>query len=73
MPALAAPARRYSILVTRTDLELDRGTWHTVTARSLGDALRGLRSGGLLQAAQVGYEPAQARVSAIECLGFAGR
>ncbi len=66
-----APTRRYSILVTADDRE--PGTWHTITASSLGDALRGVRSGSLWEAAHGGLPPEPVRVSAIECLGFAGR
>lgn len=69
--ASIVPTRRYSILVTADDRE--PGTWHTITATSLGDALRGVRSGSLWEAAHVGYPREQAKVSAIECLGFVGR
>lgn len=50
-----APTRRYSILVTADDRE--PGTWHTITASSLGDALRGVRSGSLWEAAHGGLPP----------------
>ena len=66
-----APTRRYSILVTADDRE--SGTWHTITAASLGDALRGVRSGSLWEAAHVSLPREQVTVSAIECLGFVGR
>ncbi len=68
--APCAPTRRYSILVTAGERE--PGTWHTITAASLGDALRGIRSGSLWDAAHVSLPREKATVSAIECLGFTG-
>lgn len=67
---LSAPSRRYSVLIT--DGGEDRGTWHTITAATIADALRGVRSGGFWETAQVTYPREQATVSAIECLGLVG-
>ncbi len=69
--ALSAPPRRYSVLITGADER--QGTWHTISAASIAEALRGIRNGGFWESAQVTYPREQATVSAIECLGFAGR
>lgn len=65
---LSAPARRYSVLITPGGG--DPGTWRTVTASSIGDALRGVRTGLLEENTQIAYPRDQVTVSAIECLGF---
>lgn len=61
--------RRYSVLITPRDE--NAGTWHTITAASIGEALRGVRSAWFWESAQVGYPREDATVSAIECLGYA--
>lgn len=68
---VSAPARRYSVLVTPGGDDV--GTWHTITASSIGDALRGVRNGLLWQNTQAIHAPEEITVSAIECLGFSGR
>lgn len=65
---VSAPARRYSVLVTPGGG--DAGTWHTITASSIGDALRGVRNGLLWENTQVAFARDRVTVSAIECLGF---
>lgn len=68
MTAIACePERRYSVLITPGDD--DRGTWHTITAASIGEALRGVRSSRFWESAQIRYPREQATVSAIEVLG----
>ncbi|GAB94776.1 hypothetical protein BJY21_000083 [Kineosphaera limosa] len=70
MTAIACePARRYSVLITPGDD--DHGTWHTITAASIGEALRSVRSALFWETAQIRYSRDEATVSAIECLGNA--
>ena len=66
---MSEPSRRYSVLLTPADSAA--GTWHTITATSIGDALRGVREGRLWENTQIAYPRDQVTVSAIECLGFA--
>lgn len=66
---MSAPAgsRRYSILITHLAPDSDmaeEATWHSVTAASLGEVLRAVRSGAIADAR---YEPGLARVDAVEC------
>lgn len=70
---MSAPtgSRRYSILITRVDpgsTTTEAGTWHSVTARSLGEVLRAVRAGDLRDVAGWTYEPGRTRVDAVECV-----
>lgn len=71
MSALVAP-RRYSILITRVDPGSDAttaaGTWHSVTATSLSEVLRTVRSGAFRDVAGITFTPGESRVAAVECL-----
>lgn len=70
MSALLAP-RRYSILISRVDPGSDAtaepGMWHSVTAASLGEALRAVRAGALAEVA--GSNTQTTRIDAVECVG----
>lgn len=69
MSALAACSRSYSVLLT-SGSDDDRGRWHIINATSIGEALRGVRSGSLVEPSwsATGREHAT-HVAAIECLG----